>query len=357
MIHGSQVGDQLRSNQYTTLLSVIPRQPQEQGLFFLASIDGRHPLGHTDTFVFIQEFGQTLHGLGIGRGHRVALCIPNGAELALGILAVSQWACCVPLSSNSASSELKADLERCGAHLVIGPYARGPLPTRVTTTTISSSSSSSFGQLVDDKKKELAKKFNVMESSNIDDNSDSTSSASPAARDWTVHHHVEEIANELNIPFVGMVPSPVDAATFRLWVPPTNTATSTDPQRSKTRSKLRTHQDVPLDYDSIPIVHGITLVDDDKEGIPHKDRFQPNSGLDEALVLFTSGTTGNKKLVPHFMGDILTAALTIALSWELRPSDVNCNLMPLFHVGGILRYVSTLSKYCIYVVYTCVFVH
>ena len=36
---------------------------------------------------------------------------------------------------------------------------------------------------------------------------------------------------------------------------------------------------------------------------------------------------------------MLTAAATIALSWDLAPSDVNCNLMPLFHVGGIVRQV------------------
>lgn len=312
MINGSQVGDQLRSNKFTTLLSVIPRK-DEQGPVYLCSIDGRCPIRHTDAHDFIQEFGKTLHGLGIGRGHRVALCIPNGVELALGILAVSQWAACVPLSSNSAASELKADLERCGADLVIGPYSAGPLPT----------ASPLSQEQTDEEKKDLATKFGVMESS-------------PAARDWTVHRNVEEIADELKIPFVGLVPSPVDA-TFRLWVPPS------DPGRPKTRSKLRSHQDVPLDYDAIPTVHGITLVENDEED--EKERFQPNSGLDEALVLFTSGTTGNKKLVLHFMGDILTAALTISLSWELQTSDVNCNLMPLFHVGGILRYVFPWEHY------------
>jgi acyl-CoA synthetase (AMP-forming)/AMP-acid ligase II/acyl carrier protein len=66
---------------------------------------------------------------------------------------------------------------------------------------------------------------------------------------------------------------------------------------------------------------------------------EPNNANDEVLVLFTSGTTGSKKLVPHVMGDMLTAAATIALSWDLTPSDVNCNLMPLFHVGGIVRQV------------------
>lgn len=56
-------------------------------------------------------------------------------------------------------------------------------------------------------------------------------------------------------------------------------------------------------------------------------------------MLFTSGTTGNKKLVPHLMGDLLTAATVIALSWKLTPNDTNCNMMPLFHVGGIVRQV------------------
>jgi acyl-CoA synthetase (AMP-forming)/AMP-acid ligase II len=66
---------------------------------------------------------------------------------------------------------------------------------------------------------------------------------------------------------------------------------------------------------------------------------QPNGPKDEVLVLFTSGTTGSKKLVPHIMGDMLIAAATIALTWDLTPADVNCNLMPLFHVGGIVRQV------------------
>jgi acyl-CoA synthetase (AMP-forming)/AMP-acid ligase II len=70
-----------------------------------------------------------------------------------------------------------------------------------------------------------------------------------------------------------------------------------------------------------------------------RGRMEPNSANDEVLVLFTSGTTGSKKLVPHVMGDMLTAAATIALSWDLSPSDVNCNLMPLFHVGGIVRQI------------------
>ena len=65
--------------------------------------------------------------------------------------------------------------------------------------------------------------------------------------------------------------------------------------------------------------------------MPHVIEFEPNTSMDEVLVLFTSGTTGIKKLVPHLQGDIITAAATIALSWNLTPSDINLNMMPLFH--------------------------
>jgi acyl-CoA synthetase (AMP-forming)/AMP-acid ligase II/carbonic anhydrase/acetyltransferase-like protein (isoleucine patch superfamily) len=67
--------------------------------------------------------------------------------------------------------------------------------------------------------------------------------------------------------------------------------------------------------------------------------FLSNDHEDEVLVLFTSGTTGNKKLVPHNLGDVMIASAVIAVSWNLSPADINCNLMPLFHVGGIIRQV------------------
>ena len=56
-------------------------------------------------------------------------------------------------------------------------------------------------------------------------------------------------------------------------------------------------------------------------------------------MLFTSGTTGSKKLVSHLLGEMLVATAAISLSWNLTSDDVNCSLMPLFHVGGIVRQV------------------
>jgi acyl-CoA synthetase (AMP-forming)/AMP-acid ligase II/acetyltransferase-like isoleucine patch superfamily enzyme/acyl carrier protein len=58
---------------------------------------------------------------------------------------------------------------------------------------------------------------------------------------------------------------------------------------------------------------------------------------DVALELFTSGTSGRKKLVPIRLGDLCVGAACIAAALELGPEDRGYNMMPLFHVGGIVR--------------------
>lgn len=55
------------------------------------------------------------------------------------------------------------------------------------------------------------------------------------------------------------------------------------------------------------------------------------------LLLHTSGTSGNKKLVPYTMEMIVTGVACIVTSWGLTTEDVCLNMMPLFHIGGIVR--------------------
>ena len=57
---------------------------------------------------------------------------------------------------------------------------------------------------------------------------------------------------------------------------------------------------------------------------------------DVALVLHTSGTTGRPKLVPLTHRNIYNSAVNIAQSLALRPDDVCLNVMPLFHVHGLI---------------------
>jgi acyl-CoA synthetase (AMP-forming)/AMP-acid ligase II len=285
--NGSIVGREVASAVlplFPTFCSAIPISLSPG--YALASIDGRDPVSHKRIHDFIlYEFGPALHRLGFGKGDRIALILPNGPELALAIVSTLQWASCVPLSANGAHHELESDLLLSGVDLIIGPYS-GPVAatTRSATT--------------DDR-------FNVLPSGGKD-------------QDWAVYRSIEETAIKLKIPFVGLVPSPHEAGMFQL-VP--------------TRSTLP-HSfalDVKIGHEPLRIA-GKSL---------HTKRAQPNDASDEVLVLFTSGTTGNKKLVPHCLGNMLCAAATIALSWKLIPEDVNCNIMPLFHIGGITRQIMT----------------
>jgi acyl-CoA synthetase (AMP-forming)/AMP-acid ligase II len=274
-ILGREVADCILP-QFPTFASAIPTNLTARPA--LGSIDGREPVTHSRIHDFLlNEFGPSLHKLGFGKGDRIALILPNGPELALAIVATAQWASCVPLSANGAHSELESDLQRCGADLVIGPYS-GPLARQESSKTDS--------------------RFNVMAS---------------ADNNWDVFQHVEESAKKLGIPFVGLMPSPGESGIFKL---------------------VPTRSEKPIKFDDAVVLKPF------RRGKKRKAVLAvPNSADDEVLVLFTSGTTGNKKLVPHLMGNMLTAAATIALSWDLTPADVNCNLMPLFHVGGIVRQV------------------
>eukprot|EP00977_Amphora_coffeiformis_P025833 scaffold22432_cov168-Amphora_coffeaeformis.AAC.13 len=264
-IVGSDVAKVVRAN-HSTFLSAIAAVPTTTNTHHpaLASIDGRASLSHKRVVEFGESIGYVLQKMGVGRGDRVALVLPNGPELALALVAVANWATAVPLNANGAVSELEADLLRCGARLVIGPGSY-----TANTTGIASRPEDAI--------------FHV---------------PSASRRDWTSFGFVEETAKKLGIAFSALIPSDSEAGIFAL-------------QPSKS-----------------------TVNNADCSGTPEPNRYD-----DAALVLFTSGTTGDKKLVPHNMGDMLTAAATIALSWSLTASDVNCNLMPLFHVGGIVRQI------------------
>ena len=57
---------------------------------------------------------------------------------------------------------------------------------------------------------------------------------------------------------------------------------------------------------------------------------------DVALVLHTSGTTSRPKIVPLSQENICASAGNIAASLELVPADCCLNVMPLFHIHGLI---------------------
>ncbi|CAO3592963.1 unnamed protein product [Absidia cylindrospora] len=62
-----------------------------------------------------------------------------------------------------------------------------------------------------------------------------------------------------------------------------------------------------------------------------------NQPDDIAMILQTSGTSGKKKTVPYRLRTLCVGTTCVAFSWGLRSNDTNINMMPLFHVGGIIR--------------------
>ncbi|KAF2148267.1 hypothetical protein K461DRAFT_233152 [Myriangium duriaei CBS 260.36] len=62
-----------------------------------------------------------------------------------------------------------------------------------------------------------------------------------------------------------------------------------------------------------------------------------NKADDVALMLFTSGTSGTKKTVPITVHSLVSGIAFVIESWGLKSHDVCLNMMPLFHVGGIVR--------------------
>ena len=64
----------------------------------------------------------------------------------------------------------------------------------------------------------------------------------------------------------------------------------------------------------------------------------------EALVLHTSGTTSRPKIVPLSNLNIFTSAVNISKSLKLTADDHCLNIMPLFHIHGLIAVLSASAK-------------
>ena len=61
---------------------------------------------------------------------------------------------------------------------------------------------------------------------------------------------------------------------------------------------------------------------------------------DVALILHTSGTTSRPKIVPLLQSNVAASAVNVATSLALTPQDRCMNVMPLFHIHGLVAAVS-----------------
>ncbi|MBV9747270.1 MAG: AMP-binding protein [Acetobacteraceae bacterium] len=185
----------------------------------------------------VGETVASLNGVGIGRGDRVAIVLPNGPEAATSFLGVACACTAAPLNPAYKAAEFEFYLSDLKPRAVIARHGE----------------------------------------------------ASP----------VREVAAKLGIPVIELVPDEAGAAgRFRL-------DTATMPRAEAIR-------------------HG---------------RAGPD---DVALVLHTSGTTARPKIVPLTNANLAASAAHIAHTLRLAPGDVCLNIMPLFHIHGLIA--ATLSS-------------
>ena len=189
------------------------------------------PLTYTDLRSLIHRTQRSLNELGVGRGDRVAIVLPNGPEMATAFLGVASSAVSAPLNPAYRQDEFEFYLE------------------------------------------DLNAKALIIEAG----------SESPAI----------DAAEKLGVGLITLAPEG-PAGAFRLLGSAVGAAADPGPA-------------------------------------------EPD---DAALILHTSGTTSRPKIVPLTQANIWTSARNIAAALELSADDRALNIMPLFHIHGLIAGLS-----------------
>jgi len=213
-----------------TISALIATHPAEASAI---GAPGRPWLSYGALRSLTSEIAHSLHGLGIGRGDRVAIVLPNGPEMATAFFAVAQVATTAPLN--------------------------------------------------------------------------------PAYREEEYAFYLEDLRAKALIVEAGYDgPALAAAAQFGVAI-----------------LRLSAPADAPAGY--------FTLTADAPVG--QADTTAPTPD-DVALILHTSGTTSRPKIVPLLQSNLCASARNIKASLALTQDDRCLNVMPLFHIHGLIAAVS-----------------
>ncbi|MGH7489879.1 MAG: AMP-binding protein, partial [bacterium] len=80
---------------------------------------GRIPLSYRRLYALIEQTGESLNRLGVGRNDRVSIVLPNGPEMAAAFLAVSSVATSAPLNPAYRANEFDFALSDLRASALI----------------------------------------------------------------------------------------------------------------------------------------------------------------------------------------------------------------------------------------------
>lgn len=214
-------------NKDLTVLSLLAKRARKSPEAIALNAPGCIPLNYGNLFEHIRSTVKILHEFGIERNDRVAVVLPNGADMAVAFLAVTSKATCAPLNPDYREKEFDFYLSDLKAKALI-----------------------------------------------IQEGMDSPAIA---------------IAHRKDISIIELA-SMEAAGLFSLKCRETNSGASCAFAKAE----------------------------------------------DKALMLHTSGTTSRPKMVPLTHANVCTSALNIRRSLKLTQSDCCLNVMPLFHIHGLV---------------------
>lgn len=234
----------------TEIAEILRRQAEQRPHADAILAAGRNPLTYAGLAGLFADIRGQLRAFGIGPADRVALVLPNGAELAACFLCVAGVATAAPLNP---------------------AYRRGEFDFYLS---------------------DLRAKALIVEEG--------------------VPSEAREAAREAGILIVELRPSLPDAGIFTL---------------------AADHATLAAEHATLAAEHAGTI----QRPVGTRD-------ADVALVLHTSGTTSRPKIVPLSQANLCLSARNIAQWLQLDSHDRCLNVMPLFHIHGLIGAVlSTLS--------------
>ncbi len=234
----------------------------------------------------VRRLASQLQAAGLGAHDRIAIMLPNGPEMAIAFLAAIVTGCAAPLNPKYRPSELSFYLDDLAAKALItrcdnsGEAVRqAASETRTMAITLSGDASAGACSM----------QFEM-------DQGPAASARHVAPGTFKASEHGAPVATEAS---EYTAPGATEASKH---------AAPVAPVASK-------HAALSAGFASTA----------------HKP-----AGDDVALVLHTSGTTSRPKIVPLRQRNLACSAAAIAESLALTPRDRSLNVMPLFHIHGLL---------------------
>ena len=102
-----------------SLYHLIKAQAEQNSEAIAIAAPGRIPLNYGHLHIFINDVVKILNAMGVGRNDRVAIVLPNGADMAVAFIAVTAGATSAPLNPGYRESEFDFYLSDLNAKALI----------------------------------------------------------------------------------------------------------------------------------------------------------------------------------------------------------------------------------------------